>query len=148
MSGIAIGLSRWTDHERWGKPLVLVLALILLFATVFPNPTGAYIQPRNQSRKRMEESVEYMRQQIPPGAVLLTDNGGGLSLSYYLCKRRVIQYELPFQPFLQSDCGGLHIVTPAPDFKVLPNRSSLAEIDRPYVSPTADMVFSGGLDRE
>ena len=62
--------------------------------------------------------------------LLFTDNGGGLSLSYYLCQRRVIQYELPFQPFLQSDCGGLHVITPAPNFKVLPNRSTLGEIDR------------------
>lgn len=140
MSGIAIGLSRWTDHERWGKPLVLVLALILVICNVFPNPTGAYIQPRNQSRKRMEESVEFMRQQIPPGAVLLTDNGGGLSLSYYLCHQRVIQYELPFHPFLQSDCSGLHVITPAPNFKSLPDRSSLSTID-PYVTPTAQVWF-------
>ena len=142
MSGIAIGLSRWTDHERWGKKLVLVLALVLVICSVFPSPTGAYIQPRNQSRKLMEESVEFMHQQIPPGSVLFTDNGGGLSLSYYFCHQRVIQYELPFQPFLQSNCSGLHVITPAPNFKTLPDRSALSAID-PYVraTPAAQIWF-------
>jgi 4-amino-4-deoxy-L-arabinose transferase-like glycosyltransferase len=130
MSGIAIGLSRWTVREARGRPLALSLGLALVICNVFPNPTGAYIQPRNQNRKFMKEAVEFMRREIPPGSVLFTDNGGGLSLSYYLCQRRVIQYELPFQPFLQSDCGGLQVITPAPDFKVLPNRSALGEIDR------------------
>jgi hypothetical protein len=139
MSGIAIGLSRWM--VRGGRPLTVLLVLVLLICNLFPNPTGASIQPRNQNRKLMEEAVEYMRREIPAGSVVFTDNGGGLSLSYYLCKRRVIQYELPFQPFLQSDCGGLHIVTPAPDFKVLPNRSSLAEIDRRVTQAPPQMWF-------
>jgi 4-amino-4-deoxy-L-arabinose transferase-like glycosyltransferase len=142
MSGIAIGFSRWTDHERWGKPSVLVLAVVLVICNVFPNPAGAYIQPRNQSKRLMEETVEFMRQQVPPGSVVFTDNGGGLSLSYYFCHQRVIQYELPFQPFLRSNCSGLHVITPAPNFKTLPDRSTLNAID-PYVeaTPTAQIWF-------
>jgi 4-amino-4-deoxy-L-arabinose transferase-like glycosyltransferase len=141
MSGIAIGLSRWTDHGRWGRPLVLAVALVLVVCNVFPTPTGAYIQPRNQSKKLMEESLQFVRQ-IPPGSVLLTDNGGGLSLSYYLCHQRVIQYELPFKPFLQSDWSGLHLITPAPNFKTLPDRSALSAID-PHIreTPSAQVWF-------
>ena len=142
MSGIAVGLSRWTDRERWGKPLALVLALVLVICNVFPNPTGAYIQPKNQSKRLMEQSIEFVRQQIPVGSVLLTDNGGGLSLSYYFCHQRVMQYELPFQPFLQSDCNGLHVVTLAPNFKTLPDRSALIAIDPDVsASPTAQVWF-------
>ena len=142
MSGIAIGFSRWTDHGRWGRPLVLALALVVVVCNVFPNPTGAYIQPRNQSKKLMEESLQFLRQQIPPGSVLLTDNGGGLSLSYYLCHERVVQYELPFKPFLQSDCGDLHVVTPAPNFKNLPDRSVLSATN-PYIreNPSTQVWF-------
>ena len=142
MSGIAIGLSRWTGRERLGKPLVLVLALFLVICNIFPNPTGAYIQPKNQSKKLMEESIAFVRQQIPLGSVLFTDNGGGLSLSYYFCHQRVIQYELPFQPFLQSNCNGLHVITPAPNFKTLPDRSALSAIDPDVgASPTAQIWF-------
>jgi hypothetical protein len=142
MSGIAIGFSHWTDRGRWEKPLVLALALVLVVCNVFPAPTGAYIQPRNQSKKLMQESLQFVRQQIPPGSVLLTDNGGGLSLSYYLCHQRVIQYELPFQPFLQSDCSGLHVITPAPNLKTLPDRSTLRAAD-PLVraNPSAEIWF-------
>jgi hypothetical protein len=135
MSGIAIGFSRWTDRGRWGKPLVVALALVLVICNVFPNPTGAYIRPGDQSKKLMEGSVGFMRQQIPSGSVVFADNGGGLSLSYYLCHKRVVQYELPFQPFLRSNCGGLHVITPAPNFRSLPDRSALGEID-PYVRAT------------
>lgn len=145
MSGIAIGLSRWTEPGAWGRPLAVLLVLILVICNVFPNPTGAYIQPRNQNRKLMEQSVEFMRREIPQGSVLFTDNGGGLSLSYYLCQRRVIQYTLPFQPFLQSDCGGLQVITPAPNFKVLPNRSTLGEIEtRAKETPRQIWFFQAG----
>jgi hypothetical protein len=76
------------------------------------------------------------------GSVLFTDNGGGLSLSYYFCHQRVIQYELPFQPFLQSNCNGLHVVTPAPNFKTLPDRSALSAIDPDVgAKPTAQTWF-------
>jgi len=132
MSGIAIGFSRWTNRVRWGRPLVLALALVLVMCNVFPNPTGAYIQPRNQSKKLMEESLQFVQRQIPAGSVLVTDNGGGLSLSYYFCHQRVVQYEIPFQPLLQSDCRGLHVNTPAPNSKALPDRSTLSAID-PFV---------------
>jgi 4-amino-4-deoxy-L-arabinose transferase-like glycosyltransferase len=131
MSGIAIGFSPWMDHGRWSKPLLVALGLVLVICNVFPNPAGAYIRPRDQSRELMEESVRFVRHEIPPGSVLFADNGGGLSLSYYFCHQRVMQYELPFQPFLQSNCSGLHVITLAPNFRTLPDRSALGEID-PY----------------
>jgi 4-amino-4-deoxy-L-arabinose transferase-like glycosyltransferase len=142
MSGIAIACSRWTDAARWGKSLLLTLALVLAVCNLFPNPAGAYIRPSNQRKQLMEESVEFMGKQIPPGSILFTDNGGGLSLSYYFCHQRVIQYELPFHPFLQSNCRGLHVITPAPNFKTLPDRLWLSEID-PYVraTPAAPIWF-------
>jgi hypothetical protein len=146
MSGIAIAFSRWTDREHWQRPLILTLALVLIVCNVFPNPTGAYIQPRNQSKKLMEDSLQFVRQEIPPGSVLLTDNGGGLSFSYYLCHRRVVQYEPPFQPFLQSDCGGLHVITPAPNLNAIPDRSALSVTDA-YVraNPMAQIwLFQAG----
>jgi hypothetical protein len=122
--------------------LVLALALILVICNVFPNPTGAYIQPRNQSKKLMEESLQFVRQRIPPGSVLFTDNGGGLSLSYYFCHQRVVQYQLPFQPFLQSDCNGLHVVTPAPNFKTLADRAILSALDPvTLANPAAQIWF-------
>ena len=142
MSGIAIGWARWTDRSRRRKWLVLALALILVICNVFPNPTGAYIQPRNQSKKLMEESLQFVRQRIPPGSVLFTDNGGGLSLSYYFCHQRVVQYQLPFQPFLQSDCNGLHVVTPAPNFKTLADRAILSALDPvTLANPAAQIWF-------
>jgi hypothetical protein len=76
----------------------------------------------------MEESLAFLRDQIPPGSVLLADNGGGLSLSYYFCHQWLVQYQLPFQPFLQSDCNGLHVITPAPNFKVLPDRLAISAV--------------------
>jgi hypothetical protein len=127
MSGIAIGFTRWADHGRWAKLLALGLALVV--CNLFPNPTGAYIQPKNQSKKLMAEAIQFVRQQIPPGSMLITDNGGGLSLSYYLCHQRVVQYEHPFQPFLQSNCGGFQVITPAPNFAALPDRSTPGAIE-------------------
>ena len=144
MSGVAIGLSRWMDGESRQKLLIFTftLALVLVVCNLFPNPTGAYIRPSNQSRKLMQQSIHAISQQIPLGSVLFTDNGGGLTLSYYFCHQRVVQYELPFQPFLSSDCRGLHVITPAPNFKALPDRPTLMDDDA-YVraNPTAQVWF-------
>ena len=133
MSGIAIGCARWTGRGRRATPFILALALVI--CNLFPNPMGPYIQPKNQDRKLMEESVQFIRHQIPPGSFLFTDNGGGLSLSYYLCAKNVVQYEEPFQPFLQSNCSGYQVITPAPIFEAGPDRAKLKSIES-YVRAT------------
>ena len=131
------------DGTRWvGKTACFGSSFVLVVCNVFPTPTGAYIQPRNQGKKLMEESLQFVQQQIPPGSVVFTDNGGGLSLSYYFCHQRVVQYQLPFQPFLLSDCNGLHVITPAPNFKTLADRSALGSMDT-FVreNPSAQIWF-------
>lgn len=140
MSGIAIGYARWTGRGKRATPFILALALVI--CNLFPNPMGPYIQPKNQDRKLMEESVQFIRHQIPPGSFLFTDNGGGLSLSYYLCAKNVVQYEEPFQPFLQSNCSGYQVITPAPIFEAGPDRAKLKSIES-YVraTPRVQMWF-------
>ena len=139
MSGIAIGFSRWRGGGKWIKAFVLGLAL--LACNLFPNPTGPYIQPKNQSKRLLEQSMQFVRQQVPRGSILLTDNGGGLSLSYYLCRKRVVQYEHPFMPFFQSDCGDFRVITPAPNFEALPDRATVESISFPQASPAGEIWF-------
>ena len=98
---------------------------------------GPYIQPKNQDRKLMEESVQFIRHQIPPGSFLFTDNGGGLSLSYYLCaKRIVVQDEEPFSAFSSVQLQrAIKWITPAPIFEAGPDRARLKSIES-YVRAT------------
>src|SRR5438105_1369989 len=139
MSCIAIGFSRWTRGGEWIKAFVLGLALLACY--LFPNPTGPNIQLKDQSKTLIKESLQFVRQKIPPGSILLTDNGGGLSLSYYLCHKRVVQYEHPFVPFLQSDCGGFRVITPGPNFEALPDRATLESISSPQAAPASEVWF-------
>jgi len=112
MCGTGVGVSAWRTSVRWAKPLGI--ALVLLICNVFPSPSGAYIQPRNQNRHLMVQAAEFVRQSVPAGSVLFTDYQSGLLFSYYLCHDKVVQFDPPFQPFLKSDCGNVKVISTFP----------------------------------
>lgn len=111
-TGIAIALARFSPRRSWITPAVVVT--LLLICNLFPAPTGAYIPPRDQSRKQMQAATSFLRQNVPPGAVILTDDQGGTLLSYYLCQNKVIQFTLPFQHLFEAPCGPLRVISSDP----------------------------------
>ncbi|HEU0047176.1 MAG TPA: glycosyltransferase family 39 protein, partial [Nitrososphaera sp.] len=94
ISGIAIALARWSPRKKW-IPTVS-LATVLLICNLFPAATGQYITRKNQRREVMQSAVNYLRD-IPPGSIIFTDNQGGLLLSYYLCDRKVVLFDPPYE---------------------------------------------------
>ncbi len=110
LSGAALGLSRLRIAGRWLKPgIVAVLAI----CNLFPAPTGAYIQPANQRTVLMRDALHFVRHSIPQNSVIVTDNGGGLLLTYYLCDQPA--YPATLTMFVKLHCGGHQIVIPEPN---------------------------------
>jgi hypothetical protein len=112
MCGVSVGLSAWKPSIPAMKPMLIALALLI--CNIFPSPAGAYIRPENQERRLMEQATDFVRQSVPSGSTLFTDYQSGLLLSYYLCDKKVVQFEPPFEPLLMSDCGNVRVVSTFP----------------------------------
>lgn len=143
---MSIALARWKPSKNWTKPLVIAAALLSCY--IFPSPTGAYMQPRNQAKALMGEAVMSLRQSVPPGSVLFTDYQSGLLLSYYACSGKVVQFDPPFQPFLKSRCGDVQIISTQPRLWIFQPEnftSALHDMQQTYgVEGDAVWVFQAG----
>jgi len=108
IGGAAIGLASWIPARLWAKSLVLGIALAL--CNFFPAPPPL-IRSRNHSVALMRNSVNYLRQSVPPGSVLLADYQSGLLLGYYACGHGIVQVFPPLQRFAKADCGPYTVIT-------------------------------------
>jgi Dolichyl-phosphate-mannose-protein mannosyltransferase len=113
LSGVAIALARWSPRA-WVKPSII--GAVLAACNLFPTPQGEYIRLKDQNLKLMTEAVATLRS-LPPGSTILTDDQGGLLLSYYLCNNtRVAQIEQPhFELFMRAECGDKSVISLDPD---------------------------------
>jgi 4-amino-4-deoxy-L-arabinose transferase-like glycosyltransferase len=109
VTGIAIALAHWSP--RHSRIMPVTVAILLLVCNLFPAPTGQYIRPRDQNRKQMQAATNFLRQNVAPGAVILTDDQGGMLLSYYLCQSKVVQFNPPFQHLFEAPCGPFQVVS-------------------------------------
>jgi uncharacterized membrane protein len=91
MTGTAIGLNGWKRLSRWLSPAAL--AVLLLACAFFRAPTWQYIRPSNQTKNEMTRAMDDLLHSMPANSVILTDQQGGLALSYYLCHAKVAATE-------------------------------------------------------
>jgi Dolichyl-phosphate-mannose-protein mannosyltransferase len=105
--GIAIVLAGLKAPRSWMKPAAIGLALLL--CNIFPSPTGEYIRHTDQGRKRMLSATNFLRQKAGAGSLIVTDNQGGLLLSYYLCGSKVVPFSGLVQHFSEAPCGVMRV---------------------------------------
>jgi Dolichyl-phosphate-mannose-protein mannosyltransferase len=105
--GIAIALSQVKARPAWTKPAII--GLVLLLCNLFPSPTGEYIRHADQNRKQMESATNFLRQNAGSGSLVVTDNQGGLLLSYYLCGSKVVPFSGVIQHFSEAQCGNMQV---------------------------------------
>jgi hypothetical protein len=156
--GIAVALAHWqprgilAQRSAWAA-----MVLILLLCNVFPTPRGEFIHWKDQQRPLMIAAVTGLRQSLEkdPHAILLTDNQGGLLLSYYLCGEKIVQFEEPFQPFFEARCDGRRALTIDPTrwiFKGPTFAGDLAALQQRYsLQPDTSLyLFQAGwvIDKE
>ena len=105
---IAIVLDRWKPVRAWIK--AAVIGAVLLLCNFFPSPTGEYIRHSDQSRKRMLAAVSYLSgKTAQPGSLIMTDNQGGLLLSYYMCGGNVVPLDAVAGHFSKAQCGSSQV---------------------------------------
>lgn len=114
LSAVAIALARWNPRLPLAKPALI--GVVLAACNLFPTPQGEYIRRKDQSRKLMTDAIASLNA-LPPKSTILTDDQGGLLLSYYLCNNmRVAQIEQPhFEFFMRARCGDKSVISLDPD---------------------------------
>jgi hypothetical protein len=105
--GIAIALARLKARPAWTKPALI--GLVLLLCNLFPSPTGEYIRHADQNKKQMLSATNFLRQNAGSGSLIVTDNQGGLLLSYYLCVSKVVPFSGLVQHFSEAECADLRV---------------------------------------
>jgi hypothetical protein len=150
--GIAIALARWNPQKKWIS--AGAIAAVLLICNLFPAPTGQYIARKNQSRKVMQSAVNFLRD-APPGSIIFTDNQGGLLLSYYMCDRKVVLFDPPYEDLFAAPCGNSQVVSLDPRkwiFQAATFTEELHGLQQTYnpTSQHAIWVFQAGwlVDKE
>jgi len=131
IAGISVPLARWTAIHRWSIPTGIAIALAI--SNFFPSPSGTYMRPEFQSRKRMQQATEFVAQSLPPGSIILADQESALLLSYYFCPRAVVQIEPSPQPLHKFSCGDRWVITTFPRWFIFDGptlASALDEISR------------------
>lgn len=107
--GIAMALDRWKPQKHWLK--AASIGCVLALCNFFPSPQGEYIRARDQNRKLMASAVMALNA-LPQDSTLLTDDQGGLLLSYYFCHSKVVQMEQkPIQPLFEARCGNDSVIS-------------------------------------
>jgi hypothetical protein len=150
---IARTLAEINRGRRWWGPWAL--GLILLVCNLFGSPMGEYLRARDQDRRLMTKATTALAS-LPAGSTILTDDQGGLMLSYYLCHQRVVQIEEdPFQPFMRAACGNHWVISISPDdwiFKADSFASTFAAAQQTYgINPGTPLwIFQAGwfVDKE
>ena len=150
---IATSVARANLSRRWVKPVAI--GIIVAACNLFPSPQGEYIRARDQNRKLMARATASLSS-LPSGSTILTDDQGGLLLSYYLCQAKVTQIEQqPFQLFLRSSCGSHWVISLDPElwiFKAETFPAMLEAVQRTYnLSPGTQLwLFQAGwfIDEE
>jgi hypothetical protein len=156
--GIAVASAHWQPRGIPGRRAFwAVIVVILLLCNIFPTPRGEFIHWKDQQRPLMIAAVTDLKRSLEqdPHAVLLTDNQGGLLLSYYLCGEKIVQFEEPFQPFYEARCDGRRALTIDPTrwiFKGPTFAADLAALQQRYSLPpdTSLYLFQAGwvIDKE
>lgn len=144
LSAVAIALARWNPRLQPAKPALI--GVVLAACNLFPTPQGEYIRLKDQSRKLMTDAIASLRA-LPPESTILTDDQGGLLLSYYLCNNvRVAQIEQPhFELFMRATCGDKSVISLDPDlwiFKAETFPETLRSAQRTYsLTPGTPLWF-------
>ena len=107
LPAIAIALAHFKTKRAWMKGAGI--GLVLLVCNLFPSPTGEYIRHRDQNRAQMLSAVSFLKQNAGTRSLIVTDNQGGLLLSYYLCGSKVVPFSGVIQHFSIAPCNDMQV---------------------------------------
>jgi len=108
-AGVAVAMERMAAG-RWVRGLAIAV-LVLVLCAAFGKPRAPRMDRADQSLIRMDEAMEFLRQNADPHDLIFTDYQSDLLLGYYLCQQKPIAVEVSSPEFEVFSCGGRRVVS-------------------------------------
>jgi putative effector of murein hydrolase LrgA (UPF0299 family) len=109
VAGVAVAMARLTQGHWWRA--LGVAALIIVACIAFGKLRNPIMARSDQSRSNMAAAMEFIKQNVRPSDLLLTDYQSDLILGHYLCQQRPIAFDPAPENFEQFSCGGHRVVS-------------------------------------
>jgi hypothetical protein len=128
VAGVSVLLSRLS---RGHAARALLMALVGVgVANAFPSHRQPYLSRANQSRARMEETLAFIREQIPREDPIFVDYQTSLVLCHYLCQMQQVTFDHPFAGFRTTRCAGHTIIATTSETYIFGPRSLVENWNR------------------
>ena len=111
IAGISLELSlRRPKHIGWE---IGVLVVGLAICNLFPAPPPL-IRARDHRKALMNEAIESLKTQAPPGSTVFVGYQSGLEFGYYVCRQNIVQVFFPLERFSRTSCGPYTVIASWP----------------------------------
>ncbi|MFZ0199790.1 MAG: glycosyltransferase family 39 protein [Candidatus Sulfotelmatobacter sp.] len=109
VAGVGIAVDQLMD-QRWFRAVGFA-GLILALCIAFGKQRQPYMRRSDQSRTRMNEASDFLRERARSPEVVFTDYESDLMLGHYLCRQKPIAFQSSTPDFEVFSCDGVRIVS-------------------------------------
>lgn len=114
IAGVSAALSI-LSAERAAIASLLALAMIVA-CHAFGTLQGRDMIPLAQQRhEHMDQAIQFIRQNVSPEDVILTDKATSFQLKFYLCDQEQVEVEQTSRGYELFRCSGIRVVSTGPD---------------------------------
>jgi hypothetical protein len=108
-AGVAVAMERLAAG-RWARGLAAAM-LVLVLCAAFGKARAPRMDRTDQSLTRMDEAMQFLRQNADPRDLIFTDYQSDLLLGDYLCQHRPLAVEASSPEFEVFSCAGRRVVS-------------------------------------
>jgi hypothetical protein len=108
-AGVSVAVARLAGRNLLRA--VAVAGLMVVLCLLFGKERQPYIQRHDQSRARMNEAIDFLRQKASPPDLVFTDYESELVLGHYLCGQKPIRFEASIPDFEGFSCDGVRVIS-------------------------------------
>ncbi len=109
LTGVSIAIACLAG-AHWARALALA-SLVVVLCVIFGKQHQPYMKRGEQSRARMTDAINFVRQNAAAPDLVFTDYESELILGHYLCQQRPIAFEVSAPDFEVFSCQGVRVVS-------------------------------------
>ena len=126
IAGVSCALAE-IARERIGLAVALTVLMVVI-CQAFGTLQGRDMLPLAETKhEQMEQAIEFIRSNVSPEDVILTDRATSFQLQHYLCGQKPLSFEPSSAGLELFRCGGLQVVSTGPNDGALTAESVAAQ---------------------
>ena len=147
IAGVSAALSI-LSAERAAIACLLALGIIVA-CHAFGTLQGRDMIPvAEQRHEHMDQAIQFIRKEVSPEDVILTDKATGFQLKFYLCDKQPVDAVESANGYESFECSGLRVVSTGPDDGALTSDAVRSHsLSQDYGSARSLWVVQGGWAR-